>query len=108
MAQSDRASGFGPEGCGFESYQARVVFLKNRMSKVLIVLVTIPQNKAKAFAKKLLKQRLCACVNVIKGVESFFWWKGKIDTAKEALLLIKTKDSNFIPLKKLIESIHPY
>lgn len=78
------------------------------MSKVLIVLVTIPQNKAKAFAKKLLKQRLCACVNVIKGVESFFWWKGKIDTAKEALLLIKTKDSNFIPLKKFIESIHPY
>lgn len=78
------------------------------MSKVLIVLVTIPQNKAKAFTRKLLKQRLCVCVNVIKGVESFFWWKGKIDTAKEALLLIKTKDSNFTPLKKFIESIHPY
>ncbi len=78
------------------------------MSKALIVLVTIPQSKARVFAKKIVKKRLSACVNIIKGVESVFWWQGKIDTAKEALLLIKTKQTNFTALKKFIESIHPY
>jgi len=74
----------------------------------LIILVTIPAAKAKVFIRKLLEKKLCACVNLIKGVESFFWWQGKIDTAKEALLVIKTKNSNFSKLEKLIKSIHPY
>lgn len=78
------------------------------MSKALVIFVTIPQKSARTFSRKLLKQKLCACVNVIKGVDSFFWWQGKIDTAKEALLIIKTKDSNFSALKRFIESIHPY
>jgi len=78
------------------------------LSKALIVFVTIPLDKAKIFSRKLLKQKLCACVNIIKAVESLFWWQGKIDTAKEALLIIKTKDSQFLKLKKYIEKIHPY
>jgi len=78
------------------------------LSKALVVLVTIPQKSAKSFIRKILKQKLCACINLIKGVESFFWWQGKIDQAKEALLVIKTKEANFPVLKKFIESIHPY
>ena len=51
--------------------------------KAILVLVTIPQNKAKTLVKILLEEKVCACVNILKGVESFFWWQGKIDSDKE-------------------------
>jgi len=75
---------------------------------VMVVLVTIPKAKAKAMAKLLLKKRVCACVNIINNVESFFWWQGKIDTAKESLLIIKTKKSFFLKLKDIVKANHPY
>ena len=59
--------------------------------KFAIVLVTAPESKtARALAKAALEARLAACVNLVPKIESWFWWQGKIDTAAEALLLIKT------------------
>jgi len=74
----------------------------------MVILVTIPEEQAKSFTKILLRERVCACVNILKGVESFFWWQGKIDSGKEALLLIKTKKSAYNKLKKIIKLNHPY
>ena len=75
---------------------------------VMMVLVTIPKAKAKAMTKLLLKKRVCACVNIISNVESFFWWQGKLNAAKEALLIIKTKKSLFSKVKGVIKANHPY
>jgi len=74
----------------------------------IVVLVTVPQAKAKTLAKKILKTRLCACVNIIKGVDSLFWWQGKIDRAKEALLIMKTQRKLFRRLAGEIKKHHPY
>jgi len=74
----------------------------------IVVLVTIPQKGARSLAKLLLKERVCACVNILKGLESLFWWQGKIDTGEEALLFIKTKESAFSKLKNVIKRNHPY
>lgn len=60
---------------------------------VIAVLVTIPAKDAQNLAKMLLTERVCACVNIIEGVKSLFWWDGKIDEAQESLLVIKTKDT---------------
>lgn len=73
-----------------------------------VVLVTVPEGKAKNLARILLKKRICACINILRGVESLFWWEGKIDTAKEALLVIKTQKSNFAKLKATVKANHPY
>lgn len=75
---------------------------------MIMVLVTIPDTSAQNLAKILLNERVCACVNIIKNVKSFFWWQGKIDEADESLLVIKTKDSLFARLKTLVEDNHPY
>lgn len=75
---------------------------------IIAVLVTIPKDKALALTKILLERRVCACVNIIKEVNSFFWWEGKIDQAKESYLIIKTEAKKFNSLKKLIEANHPY
>jgi len=74
----------------------------------IVVLVTIPKDKAKALAEILLKNKMCACVNILGEVESLFWWEGKINIEKESLLFIKTKASLFNKLKKLIKNNHPY
>jgi len=75
----------------------------------IIVLVTVPNKlQANKITKFLLKQKLAACVNIIPKMDSFFWWQGKIDKAKELLLVIKSKKSLFKKLKKAIKSKHPY
>ena len=74
----------------------------------LIVLVTIPENKASMLAKKILQEHLCACVNIIDKVSSYFWWEGKIDQVCESLLIIKTKNNLFPELKRAIKKYHPY
>ena len=51
---------------------------------------------------------MAACVNVLPRVESFFWWKGRIDHASETLLLIKTTTRAFERLRRAVCSGHPY
>ena len=68
----------------------------------LAVFVTIPQDQADKLAHFLLESKVCACVNIIPAVKSYFWWKGEVDTAAEAILMIKTKDELFLRLKEMI------
>jgi len=77
--------------------------------KYYVVLVTVPKGKEPfKLTKLLLAKKLCACVNIIKGVDSFFWWQGKIDTAKESLLVIKTKRRLLPRLIKAVRDVHSY
>ncbi|MFH1691582.1 MAG: divalent-cation tolerance protein CutA [Candidatus Omnitrophota bacterium] len=74
-----------------------------------VVFVTAPKGKqGPELAQVLLKKRLCACVNIIKSVESFFWWKSKINKAGESLLMIKTKKSLLKQLIKTVREKHSY
>lgn len=75
---------------------------------IIVVMVTVPAGKVDVLVQTLLKKRLCACINIINGVESFFWWEGKIDSADESILIIKTKKDLFEKLKEEIEKLHPY
>jgi len=73
-----------------------------------IVFVTVPEDKADTLAREVVQQRLCACVNIIKGVKSVFWWEGKVEEQKEVLLLMKTKDSLVPRLQLAVKDAHPY
>lgn len=75
----------------------------------IIVLVTAgSKEEAEKIASGLLKEKLCACVNIVKDANSHFWWQGKLDKAKEALLIIKTKKSLLSRLIKKVKSLHSY
>ena len=47
-------------------------------------------------------------MNILGPAESLFWWQGKIDRAKEFLLLIKTRSAHFKGLRRFLEKNHPY
>jgi periplasmic divalent cation tolerance protein len=75
----------------------------------IIVHVTVKDiDEGRKIAKSLVKRRLAACVNIVPEVESHFWWKDKLETAKEAMLFIKTKEELLPELKKNIKKIHSY
>ena len=75
----------------------------------IVVLVTVPtKSEAEKIAKAILSKKVCACVNIISGIKSIFFWKGKINNAKETLLVIKTKKSAYKNLEKIIKKNHSY
>jgi periplasmic divalent cation tolerance protein len=77
--------------------------------KYCCVLNTIPSiKKARTLAGLLISRRLAACVQILPGIESHYRWRGKKETSKEVLLLIKTQISNYKKLKKTLLENHPY
>lgn len=74
-----------------------------------IVLVTAPDLKTgRALAKAALKSNLVACANLVPRLESHYWWRGKIESSAEVLLILKTTRARLSALEKLILSKHPY
>lgn len=73
-----------------------------------LVMVTIPGDFAEKISDVLLNERLAACVQVVPGVTSRYWWKGSITTADESLLLMKTTDDLYEPLAERIRELHIY
>lgn len=59
-------------------------------------------------ADVLIKKRLAACANIIDGIDSIFWWNGKIDKAREALAIFKTSAAKFRAIEKEVLRIHSY
>jgi periplasmic divalent cation tolerance protein len=76
-----------------------------------IVMITVncaSVKEAELISGYLLKTRLVACANILPGVRSRFWWKGKIDHANEAMLVMKTRRVNFKAVLKEVKRLHSY
>lgn len=79
------------------------------VSKFTVVLVTAPNLKiARTLAKATLSAKLVACANIIPKIESHYWWRGKVESGTETLLVFKTQKNRLKPLEKLILAHHPY
>jgi periplasmic divalent cation tolerance protein len=63
---------------------------------------------AEELARTLVDERLCACVNVVPGVRSWFRWQGTVDVADERLLVIKTTRAAVPRLRERLLTLHPY
>ncbi len=74
-----------------------------------VVWVTVPNRvTARRLARAVLAARAAACVNIVPGVESHYWWKGKLEKAGELLLVMKTARNQLEDLEKLVRAGHPY
>jgi len=77
-------------------------------SKIVILITTGSEEEAHRIADQLLNQRKAACVNIMPRVDSLFWWQGKLDSAQETLLVIKTKASKLKEITELVKKVHSY
>src|SRR3954451_14136025 len=74
-----------------------------------IVFVTAStKEEADRIADALIRNRLAACVQVLPGMESVFWWKDEIQRENEHLLLIKSAARCFDELEKTVRESHSY
>ncbi len=77
-------------------------------NKFITVQTTYPNlTSAKNLAKILLKEKLAACIQFSK-IESLYLWNEKIENSKEILVNIKTKNSLYLELEKIIKKHHVY
>ena len=78
------------------------------MPAALVLTMTPDVKTARRLAELLVDRKLAACVSIQRGWASRYRWKGKIESAKETLLLIKTTDKMFSKVLRVIEKNHPY
>jgi periplasmic divalent cation tolerance protein len=64
--------------------------------------------EAARLAQELVSRRLAACVNVVPGVRSFYWWDGRVQDDNELLLVIKTRVELLSQLEAAIQELHSY
>lgn len=75
----------------------------------LIVYSTTPSEQvAKQISKAIVQARLAACVNILPGVSSVYWWDDKVNESQEHMLIIKTRNELMPTLTELIRKEHPY
>jgi len=82
--------------------------MMKKQGEIVIFITTDSAEEARSIAALLLNQKKVACVNIVPGVDSFFWWQGKLDSARENLLIIKTKASLLDEIIDMVKGIHSY
>lgn len=80
------------------------------MTDKIVVLVTCGSvDEGRRIGRALVQERLAACVNVIEApIESVYRWKGKVDTAMEFLMIIKTSRTRFAAVQEAVKRLHSY
>jgi periplasmic divalent cation tolerance protein len=83
---------------------------KHRAGDYVVVVVTCASaGEARRIARGVVTRRLAACVNVLPtAVESIYRWKGKIETAREVLLVIKSSRKHLAALQAEVQRLHSY
>lgn len=79
------------------------------MKNPIVVLSTVPSKKmGLEIAATLVKEKCAACVQVIPGLTSIYFWEGKIQQDKEYWVIIKTQKVLFAKVEKIIKKYHSY
>ncbi|HTM07610.1 MAG TPA: divalent-cation tolerance protein CutA [Verrucomicrobiae bacterium] len=79
------------------------------MTEFVVVYVTVGSaDEGERIASALVEERLAACVNRVGGVRSIYRWEGKVETAEEVLLIIKSRRDLFDRLKQRVAALHSY
>jgi periplasmic divalent cation tolerance protein len=80
----------------------------NSTNPIVVLITAGSEEEGRNIAGLLVKEKKAACVNILPGVESLFRWKGRIDSARECLLLVKTRAALLPEIIRLVKGIHSY
>jgi len=78
------------------------------MERVVLVYTTYPSLvEAEKAGRAVVEERLAACVNILPGMVSHYWWEGKIERGQEAVMIVKTRASFSDRVRKALKASHP-
>ncbi len=78
------------------------------MSATLLYLTAASRDDALRIARALVQERLIACANVIDAASSVYWWQGKVEETREAVLIAKTDARNVEQITARVLELHSY
>jgi periplasmic divalent cation tolerance protein len=88
---------------------AQEIIMDNNNERVVFVYTTHPSVvEAERIGRELLERRLCACVNVLPGMVSLYWWQGAVERGEEAVMIIKTRAALAEPVRAAVRQLHSY
>lgn len=78
-------------------------------SDAIVVLITAAsREEADRIARRLVEDRLAACVNIVPQVRSLFVWEGRLSQEDEVLLVVKSRRTRFQQLTTAVKRLHSY
>lgn len=79
------------------------------MERAVLVYTTWPSIvEAERAGRAIVEQRLAACVNILPGMVSHYWWQGKIERAEEIVMLVKTRAGLADTVGNAVRAAHSY
>ena len=79
------------------------------MERAVLLYTTWPSVvEAEAAGRKIVEQRLAACVNILPGMISHYWWRGAIERAEETVMIVKTRASLAEAVGAMVKEMHAY
>ena len=79
------------------------------MERAIFVYTTYPSVvEAERAGRALVERRLCACVNILPGMISHYWWQGAIERGEEVVMIIKTRASLAERVSAAVKEMHSY
>jgi periplasmic divalent cation tolerance protein len=79
------------------------------MERAVLVYTTWPSIvEAEQAGRAIVEKRLAACVNILPGMISHYWWQGKIERAEEVVMLVKTRASLAEAVRQAVKELHSY
>ena len=77
--------------------------------RVVFVYTTYPSIvEAERIGGELVQRRLCACVNILPGMVSLYWWEGAIERGEEVVMIIKTRAALAEAVRQAVRQLHSY
>ena len=64
--------------------------------------------EAERAGRALVEQHLCACVNILPGMISHYWWQGAVERGEEVVMIIKTRSSLAGRVGTAVKEMHSY
>ena len=79
------------------------------MERAVLVYTTWPSIvEAEKAGREIVERRLAACVNILPGMISYYWWEGKIDRAEEVVMIVKTRSALAEAVRAAVKVLHSY
>lgn len=79
------------------------------MAEEIVVLITASsEEEAAKIARVLVDDRLAACVNILPGIRSIYFWDNKVQDERESLMICKTRQPLFEKIINRVKELHSY
>jgi periplasmic divalent cation tolerance protein len=99
MAERFQTSGSAAQELVMDNSNERVVFVYTTHPSVV---------EAERVGRELVERRLCACVNILPGMVSLYWWQGAIERGDEAVMIVKTRAALTEAVRAAVRQLHSY